>query len=1025
MIKDFNVVGKKFRLSALLLSGASYFAIVPAVLAQQTIDTTQKEDKEEDLVQEVIEVTGIRASLASSAMLKRYSNQIMDSITAEDMGKFPDTNLAESLQRIPGVSIDRRRGEGSRVTVRGFGPAFNLVLLNGRKMATAFMQGNSIPTSRDFDFATIGSDAIAGVDVSKTGSAQYPTGGIGSVIYVKTTRPLEQPGLRFTMNIKGISDNSVTTLGSESITPEVSVFYKDTFENDTIGVKISASVQDRDSGFAQFGVTSGYRGFYRGYEGGWGVLPTPPNDTQVTNRPGENQIYGAPQNGNYSLTHLSSGRTNYGLVLQYRPIPNLTSTLDYFYSELKVDERRSDMSVWFNHGNVTSGWGDGNIADILFYNESFDWTDLSMGANQIGALVTSDVLAVNFEFNSYDGFSLILDAHTASAKAEPNSPSGTAGTLGTADHALNFQGLDFRSKLPALSLGFQSPHTDISADRMLGTGSVFQAALIDTNVEAVRLEGTYEFDDSNIKSVSFGVSSDTNKYRGTFTNNQRDSWGGVGNVNDYPDDIWRRANLANNFDGFAGHESTFQDFFIIDFAKLVKAMDKDFTRKDDNDNDVVTFSAVCGGDGNCINDRPVSNDFRTTEETATAFLNVDVGYSYENWDMNFSTGLRLERSKIKSSGLVGIPTGTAWVAENELNLRGLGDAANRNFTIQEGNYEYALPSFNFNVLPNDEIVLRAGWSKTLTRPHYNEIRGGLSVDQLFRIDGGSGTSGNPNLKPYVSTNTDFSAEWYYGEISYFALAYFGKKVENFIGATVEIETPFNVYTPINGKRYRDAVAELGDRGNDLNAIRQHIFRNADSKTFRITETRQDGTIVGEIYGVPGEDPQLSFRITKPLNVRTTKVSGWEISWQHAFGDSGFGFVGNYTILSGDDATFDNSIVPSDNVATTTIVGLSDSYNLSGYYDKNGVQVRLSYSWRDKYLSSTIGVSGTVSNPLYEEDYGQVDFSSSYKVSDNLSVFLEGINVTDETGKSIGRSPSYVYFLTQNGSRYFFGARYVF
>lgn len=1025
MTKNFDLFDRG-ELRTLLFSGVSCLAFAPVTIAQQTVDPEPVNGEEELLVQEVVEVTGIRASLESSVLLKRFSNRILDSISAEDMGKFPDTNLAESLQRIPGVSIDRRRGEGSRVTVRGFGPSFNLVLLNGRKMATAYMQGNTIPTSRDFDFATIGSDAIAGVEVSKTGNAQYPTGGIGSVIQVKTARPLDQPGLRFTMNVKGISDNSVTTLGDESVSPEVAVFYKDSFENDTIGVKISASVQDRNSGYAQFGVSSGYRGFYRGYEGGWGVLPSPPNDTQVTNRPGADQIYGTPQNGNYSLADLSSQRTNYGIVLQYRPVPSITSTLDYFFSELAVDERRSDLSVWFNHGNVTSGWGDGNIADILFYNESFgDGTsDLSMGANLLGALVTSELLAINLEFKSDDGFKVIFDAHSAKAKAEPNSPFGTGGTLGTADHTLNFQGLDFRSKLPALSLGFQG-HSDISADRMKGTGSVFQSALIDTSVEAMRIEGSYDFDDTHIKSVQFGVSTDTNKYRGTFMNNQRDSWGGVGEPGDYPDDIWIRTNLASNFDGFQGSDRTFQDFFVIDFAKLVRAIDKDFTRKDDQGNDVVTFSAVCGGDGNCLNDNPVLNDFRTTEDTLTAFINVDTEYSLSNWDMNFSAGLRLERSNVESSGLVGIPSGTAWVAENELYLRGLDDVATRSFTKLDGSYEYALPSFNLNAFPNDEIVLRAGWSKTLTRPDYNDLRGGLSVNQLFRVDGATGNSGNPNLKPYVSTNTDFSVEWYYGDISYISIAFFSKKVENFIGTTVEVESPFAVYTPINGKRYREAVTALGDNGTNLNAIRQHIFENADKSTFRITETKKDGTIVGEIFGVPGEDPRLNFRITKPLNVRTTKLDGWEMSWQHSFGDSGFGFVGNYTIISGDEATFDNFIVPSDNIATTTIVGLSDSYNISGYYDKNGLQIRLSYSWRDKFLASTVGVSGTPSNPLYEEDYGQVDFSSSYEVTDKVSLFLEGINVSDETSKLIGRSAAYTYYATQTGSRYFFGARYVF
>ena len=113
------------------------------------------------------------------------------------MGKFPDSNLAESLQRVSGVSIDRERGEGSRVTVRGWGPEYNLVTLNGRFMPTSTLgDGASAPSTRSFDFANLASEAIAGVEVYKTGRADIPTGGIGSTINIKTTKPLDALALR-------------------------------------------------------------------------------------------------------------------------------------------------------------------------------------------------------------------------------------------------------------------------------------------------------------------------------------------------------------------------------------------------------------------------------------------------------------------------------------------------------------------------------------------------------------------------------------------------------------------------------------------------------------------------------------------------------------------------------------------------------------------------------------------------------------------------------------------------------------
>jgi len=105
--------------------------------------------------------------------------------------------------------------------------------------------------------------------------------------------------------------------------------------------------------------------------------------------------------------------------------------------------------------------------------------------------------------------------------------------------------------------------------------------------------------------------------------------------------------------------------------------------------------------------------------------------------------------------------------------------------------------------------------------------------------------------------------------------------------------------------------------------------------------------------------------------------------------------------------------------------LSDSYNLIGFYDKNGIQARLAYNWRDQFLTSTVGVSGTPNNPIYREDFGQLDFNASYDVTDKVTVFIEGINILDETSRTVGRTSGYVNFATQTGSRYNLGARYTF
>ena len=158
----------------------------------------------------VIVVTGLRQSLVTNETIKRDTNGIVDAITAEDIGKFPDTNLAEAIQRIPGVTIDRLDNEGTRVTVRGFGPEFNLVTLNGRSMpgnlAVEGVAGSgavgAATATRSFDFENLSADGISGIEVYKTGRADVASGGIGSTINITTARPFDFNEMRATFSAK-------------------------------------------------------------------------------------------------------------------------------------------------------------------------------------------------------------------------------------------------------------------------------------------------------------------------------------------------------------------------------------------------------------------------------------------------------------------------------------------------------------------------------------------------------------------------------------------------------------------------------------------------------------------------------------------------------------------------------------------------------------------------------------------------------------------------------------------------------
>lgn len=353
---------------ARLMLGASVVAISLTGQSARAQDAAASAEAPDAIV-----VTGIRASLRQSMDVKRLGQGVVDAISSEDIGKFPDTNLAESLQRITGVSIDRANGEGSTVTVRGFGPDFNLVLLNGRQMpASGLGSCCSAPASRSFDFANLASEGIAGVEVYKSGRASLPTGGIGSVINIKTPRPLDRPGFKGSLGVKALYDTS--RFAGSKVAPEVSGIVSDTFADNAIGILASGSYQRRRASQAQF--NAGWREGYLGNENNWGSLPVDANDWRgnfaaTQNRPGPNTVYQVTQNAGYDFTDIDRERINGQLVLQIKPADNLSAVIDYTYSQNTINARTNSIGVWFNHNNTASSWTNGPAAGPNFYAENF------------------------------------------------------------------------------------------------------------------------------------------------------------------------------------------------------------------------------------------------------------------------------------------------------------------------------------------------------------------------------------------------------------------------------------------------------------------------------------------------------------------------------------------------------------------------------------------------------------------------------------------------------------------------------
>jgi len=970
---------------------------------------------QEDNIDEVV-VTGIKASLQRAMDIKRESQGVVDSISSEDMGKFPDTNLAESLQRVTGVSIDRSNGEGSKITVRGLGPDFNLVTLNGRQMPTSGLNGTSVNASRSFDFANIASEGIAGVDVYKTSRANIATGGMGATVNVKTTRPLDAPGLKATLGVKGDYDQSSM---DPNFTPEISGVVSQTFADDTVGVAISASNQVREGGYRQVSVPNGWHTQNSAPGDGWfGGFDTT-NSTSVK----DGDQFLRPQNLEYNFTEFRRERTNGQVTLQYKPVEAVKATLDYTYSEMDIASQTNTTNVWFWEGekvnDTASKWklgGKNNATGKnVYYPSVFSHSggdDTVFGVGNFAQKNENNSVGVNLEWTATDHLTLTLDYHDSSAESKADSPYGNSNVIQVADYTQRMGAtVDFSRDFAALALksranpGTYLDASAITAAMLQPTGSSLRNSIFENDIQQTQVYGNYKFDDSLIKSIDFGAGKTDNSIHRGMMVAQRDNWSQAnGNPSEHRDEIFTARSITGDFgaaskfgvDAAGNKFTSFDRGFIFSFADAAADVVK--SQAPANSSNPVNPSVWPCADRFCVTDK-WTTDQATDETYSSAFVQANFEY-----DLGFATadgrvGVRYEKTDVESSAVVPAYTGIDWTAANEFNTVSTPGASES--TLYKANYSNTLPNVDVSLKFANNIILRTSYSETIARANYNDISGGVTLGTI-RTTSGDASRGDPTLLPHESANFDISAEWYYGDASYVSLSLFTKDVDNFVGQTSAVENLFDLRNPSLGDR---AEAARATGLTDSEAIRQYILQHYPSTT--------DG--VSRIHSLP-TDPLMPFNVTKPVNEKSARIDGVEFAIQHTF-ESGFGGQFNYTWVNS-DAEFDVNEFQSQFALT----GLSDTMNAVAFYENDKFQVRLAYNWRDSFL---INANREHLNPEFNEAYSQVDLNISYNVTEQLTVFAEGLNITNETQRTYSRYKGALQSATELGARYNLGARYTF
>ncbi|MEZ7279032.1 TonB-dependent receptor [Pseudoalteromonas sp. 68 DY56-GL68] len=930
---------KQLKKTTFTLSAISLAISFSVTSAQQPADNTGDEI-------EVIEVSGIRGSLQRSVSMKRESLQIVDSISAEDIGQFPDTNLAESLQRISGVAIDRSGGEGQSVTVRGFGPEFNTVLLNGRRMA-------SDTGARSFNFDVLPAELVSAVDVYKSQPAKLDEGGIGSTIVMHTPKPLSFDGFKAVASVKGLYEDL-----SGEFTPQLFGMITDTFADNTLGALVSLTHQKRKNQINRI-LTDGYMVLNR---------DDMTNISEQLAQQGysQNDQFFFPQNLNVSPVSEERERTTINTALQYAPNSNLTFTLDGLYSDFEVYADTTNVGLFFTPSLISDATFDKNgVATSVTENRNPDATRATLSR-------PSELYALGFNADWWINDNLNIAFDSSWSRAESGGADNTnVSVVGIAIEDENFSTINYdENGFPALSGIADDALTDPSLARahfnLLGTGGGPFGGGQDFEDEITqhKLDVKWTPYFGHLSEVSFGAQYSKQKQSVTIRLSHPEVLCAYcGFSVDMPDSLFSQTGIGNDYlGGIGGLPSRWLSFNIADAIEYLESPEAMTANDTANNLPTGTTAALFANtNGFDIATRPDSS--QVEEDILSTYLNFAFEGDWADKTWNWNIGARYVRTETTAIGVSQLLEDLTLSAADLYTPVLTGETR----VSQTNKYNYVLPSTDFRINLTDEIIARASASKTLTRPPLSALSPRTTIGST-RPGNLSASSGNPDLKPFISDNIDVSLEWYFSESSYLTAGYFRKDVKNFLVSTVE-NRPFPIIDSEN------------------------LFEG---------------------------DP--IFEVSLVDNVEKAAVDGLELSAQYSFDTllgfwSGFGVTANATLVDS------NAELNVENTSQTfALVGLGNTYNLIGFYDKGGFQARIAWNRRDRFLQTARGFGG---EPTYVSEYDQVDIRFSYDLSQSVQIFLEGINITDEKTKKVGRYDNEILLYEETGPRYTLGVSATF
>ncbi len=929
-------------------------------------------------------VTGIRGSLASSVEQKRSSDNLIEVIVAEDIGKLPDQNLAEVLENVPGVQITRTAGVGTGVQIRGTNA--NRTEINGVSTVSSGSGRTGI------NFEDISAGIIAGIEVTKAPEAKTIEGSVGGTINLKTIRPLDLDDTLGFVRLQ-VEDSSLST---DSIYPRIAGAWGNNWETDggEWGVVLAGTYSELD--VTAFRPRTDRDNFVGSDSGVPAAQPFDFLPIQFLIQDYDNFEYET---------------INFAGTLEYAP----SDEMRFYFDAIVTDQVREQRSSRIQASGI-SGLRNDAVPDS-FQTVNFGSLNGSNGVQNLGSIEAaltgvipldgdgsdgnlrysgdtnsresdSQILSLGMEWQINDGLWSRFEIASSSNDTttpffnttlnfiNPNSPLDYDALLdnhfqneinGNEDlYDANENGTPFIYDLTGGSLTWgvaQNAVAGPTTEELLDPANIVlrdvnQSRDIAENDEvALRADFELDVEWAAFTSFDFGYRyNDTSSLR-----DQRRSNVGLREIADSPTgDLFADILVPGprNFNAADGRELFVRDFLLINQDLAASNPDQVIAALNAA---IEANNAITGSTRGPISEptSSLSAFFNISEETHALY--AQLGFETGIFRGNF--GLRYLDTTVESIGntvIDGEPTQTR----------------------TEGSYDYFLPRFNLVADVSDSVLLRFGYTEDIRRPNFDT----LSTSFTFSTSPNPPVViGNPGLQPEEVTSFDIGAEWYFAENSVLSIGFFHKERTGLFVRTQEDP----VEDPVTG--FRDITPPC-EGGGIFNPI-------ADINVFGPPGVGVCVPLASTING-SGDSTQTGVEVVFQYD-----LAGLEdrLGWA-----SGFGFIANFTSqeFDGPDeywtATSRASTVFAANGNTDVdlqadLIDLSEtSYNLTLYYEKHGLSARARYTWREAYRSTDFGSTSSFpwGFPVVQDDRGQLNASVNYIFNDHLTVGVEGINLTE-------------------------------